>query len=40
MTHPGVLNPHMKERKMKLAIIINSNDPETAWNALRPGNTA
>jgi len=25
---------------MKLAIIINSNDPETAWNALRLGNTA
>ena len=25
---------------MKLAIIINSHDPETAWNALRLGNTA
>ena len=25
---------------MKLGIIINSNDPETAWNALRLGNTA
>lgn len=25
---------------MKLAIILNSNDPETAWNALRLGNTA
>ena len=25
---------------MKLAIIINSNDPETAWNALRLGNAA
>jgi len=25
---------------MKLAIIINSKDPETAWNALRLGNTA
>src|SRR3990170_2411445 len=25
---------------MKLAIIINSNDPETAWNALRLSNTA
>ena len=25
---------------MKLAIIINTNDPETAWNALRLGNTA
>lgn len=25
---------------MKLAIIINNNDPETAWNALRLGNTA
>ncbi len=25
---------------MKLAIIINGNDPETAWNALRLGNTA
>ncbi len=23
---------------MKLAIIINSKDPETAWNALRLGN--
>ena len=25
---------------MKLAIILNSNDPKTAWNALRLGNTA
>ncbi|OGO04709.1 MAG: hypothetical protein A2Y91_04285 [Chloroflexi bacterium RBG_13_54_8] len=25
---------------MKLAIILNSNDAETAWNALRLGNTA
>ena len=25
---------------MKLSIILNSNDPETAWNALRLGNTA
>ncbi|OGO23281.1 MAG: hypothetical protein A2144_12095 [Chloroflexi bacterium RBG_16_50_9] len=25
---------------MKLAIILNSNDPETAWNSLRLGNTA
>ncbi len=25
---------------MKLAIVLNSNDPETAWNALRLGNTA
>jgi sulfur relay (sulfurtransferase) complex TusBCD TusD component (DsrE family) len=25
---------------MKLAIILNSNEPETAWNALRLGNTA
>src|SRR4030043_1998383 len=25
---------------MKLAILINSNDPETAWNALRLGNSA
>jgi uncharacterized protein involved in oxidation of intracellular sulfur len=25
---------------MKLGIILNSNDPETAWNALRLGNTA
>src|SRR4030067_439699 len=25
---------------MKLAIIINNNDPETAWNALRLGNTS
>lgn len=25
---------------MKLAIILNSNDPETAWNAFRLGNTA
>ena len=25
---------------MKLAIFLNSNDPETAWNALRLGNTA
>lgn len=24
---------------MKFAIILNSNDPETAWNALRLGNT-
>ncbi len=24
---------------MKLAIILNSNEPETAWNALRLGNT-
>ena len=25
---------------MKLAIILKSNDPETAWNSLRLGNTA
>ena len=25
---------------MKLGIILNSNDPETSWNALRLGNTA
>src|SRR4030066_261701 len=25
---------------MKLGIILNNNDPETAWNALRLGNTA
>ncbi len=25
---------------MKLTIILNSNDPETAWNALRLANTA
>jgi sulfur relay (sulfurtransferase) complex TusBCD TusD component (DsrE family) len=25
---------------MKLAIILNTNDPETAWNALRLANTA
>ena len=25
---------------MKLGIIINSNNPETAWNALRLGSTA
>lgn len=25
---------------MKLGIIVNSNDPETAWNALRLGNEA
>ena len=25
---------------MKLAIVINTNDPEKAWNALRLGNTA
>ena len=25
---------------MKLGIILNSNDPETAWNALRLGNEA
>jgi uncharacterized protein involved in oxidation of intracellular sulfur len=25
---------------MKLGIIINSNDPETAWNALRLGSSA
>ena len=25
---------------MKLGIIINTNDPETAWNALRLGNKA
>lgn len=25
---------------MKLAIILNTKDPETAWNALRLGNTA
>ncbi len=25
---------------MKLGIILNSSDPETAWNALRLGNTA
>ena len=25
---------------MKLAIIINTNEPETAWNALRLGNVA
>ena len=25
---------------MKLGIILNTNDPETAWNALRLGNQA
>jgi len=25
---------------VKLAIILNTKDPETAWNALRLGNTA
>ena len=25
---------------MKLGIVINTNDPEKAWNALRLGNTA
>jgi len=25
---------------MRLGIIINTNDPETAWNALRLGSTA
>ena len=25
---------------MKLAIVINTNEPETAWNALRLGNAA
>ncbi len=25
---------------MKLGIILNSHDPETAWNTLRLGNTA
>ncbi len=25
---------------MKLGIIVNTNDPETAWNALRLGNEA
>ncbi len=25
---------------MKLGIIVNANDPETAWNALRLGNEA
>jgi len=25
---------------MRLGIIINTNNPETAWNALRLGNTA
>ena len=25
---------------MKLGIIINTSDPETAWNAMRLGNTA
>lgn len=25
---------------MKLGIILNTNDPETAWNALRLGNEA
>lgn len=25
---------------MKLGIIVNTKDPETAWNALRLGNTA
>ncbi len=25
---------------MKFGIIVNSNDPETAWNALRLGNEA
>lgn len=25
---------------MKLGIIINTNNPETAWNALRLGDTA
>ncbi len=30
----------MPPLKMKLAIVINSNNPESAWNALRLGNTA
>lgn len=25
---------------MKLGIIVNTNDPETVWNALRLGNEA
>ncbi len=25
---------------MKLGIIVNTNDPESAWNALRLGNEA
>ena len=25
---------------MKFSIVLNSNDPETSWNALRLGNTA
>jgi len=25
---------------MKLSIVLNSNDPETSWNALRLGNAA
>ena len=27
-------------KKMKLGIIINTNDPESAWNALRLGSSA
>jgi uncharacterized protein involved in oxidation of intracellular sulfur len=31
---------HGGGEKMKLGIIINTNNPETAWNALRLGDTA
>jgi uncharacterized protein involved in oxidation of intracellular sulfur len=27
-------------KRMKISIVLNSNDPETAWNALRLGNAA
>jgi uncharacterized protein involved in oxidation of intracellular sulfur len=30
----------LEARKMKLGIIINTNNSETAWNALRLGDTA
>lgn len=27
-------------RATKIGVVVNTNDPETAWNALRFGNTA
>lgn len=36
----GKTNRFIGSWKMKLGIILNTKDPETAWNALRLGNEA
>ena len=35
-----IYNPHDNFFSMKIGIILNSNDPETIWNAFRLGNTS